>query len=316
MATSILGNRPDALSPLTSANAAPTPTSDGKRIFAFYSSNDLACLDLDGNLLWYRGLAHDFPHAGNDAGMASSLVVSGNTVIAQVENFGDSFATGLDVATGETRWRLERTALSNWCSPTILKQKDGKEVVLLQSPKILTAHDPATGAQVWQYEAACAVIPSVVTNGTRIFLPTQGLTALEIGDETAPKFVWEAAQLNAAAKSPIVDGNCVYTINRAGVLACADADTGKIVWQQRVGGSHWATPVIANGYMYCINQEGIVRIVKLGEDKGEIVAEIEFGEKIQGSPAVVRERHVCSQRQAFVEDCRSLPLSPCAAPLS
>src|SRR3954463_3623640 len=32
--------------------AAPTPASDGRRIFAIYSSNDLLCLDLDGNLLW------------------------------------------------------------------------------------------------------------------------------------------------------------------------------------------------------------------------------------------------------------------------
>src|SRR5262245_2643201 len=32
----------------TSSNAAPTPASDGERIFAFYSSNDLVCLDLDG----------------------------------------------------------------------------------------------------------------------------------------------------------------------------------------------------------------------------------------------------------------------------
>ncbi|MFM7072835.1 MAG: PQQ-binding-like beta-propeller repeat protein, partial [Planctomycetota bacterium] len=38
-----------------SANAAPTPASDGKRIFAFYSSNDMVCLDLDGNLQWFRG---------------------------------------------------------------------------------------------------------------------------------------------------------------------------------------------------------------------------------------------------------------------
>lgn len=38
-----------------SCNAAPSPASDGERIFAFYSSNDLACLDLEGNLLWYRG---------------------------------------------------------------------------------------------------------------------------------------------------------------------------------------------------------------------------------------------------------------------
>ena len=49
-----------------SAVAANTPCSDGKRVFAFYSSNDLAALDLDGNLLWYRGLASDYPEAGKE----------------------------------------------------------------------------------------------------------------------------------------------------------------------------------------------------------------------------------------------------------
>ena len=63
------------------ANAAPTPASDGKRIFAFYSSNDLIALDLDGNLLWFRGLAHDYPKAGNDIGMSSSPTVVGDTVV-------------------------------------------------------------------------------------------------------------------------------------------------------------------------------------------------------------------------------------------
>ncbi len=50
----------------TSANAAPTPCSDGQRVFAFFSSNDLVCYDLNGNLQWYRGLAFDHPQAGND----------------------------------------------------------------------------------------------------------------------------------------------------------------------------------------------------------------------------------------------------------
>lgn len=53
----------------TSANAAPTPASDGKHVVAFFSSNDIACADLQGNLLWYRSLASDFPKAGNDVGM-------------------------------------------------------------------------------------------------------------------------------------------------------------------------------------------------------------------------------------------------------
>jgi len=47
--------------------------------------------------------------------MSSSPVVAKGTVVVQVENFGDSFAAGLDVATGETRWRIDRKAVSNWC---------------------------------------------------------------------------------------------------------------------------------------------------------------------------------------------------------
>jgi len=39
-------------------NATPTPASDGRRVFAFFSSNDVVCLDLEGNLLWMRGLTH------------------------------------------------------------------------------------------------------------------------------------------------------------------------------------------------------------------------------------------------------------------
>lgn len=275
------------LTHISSANAAPTPASDGKRIFAFYSSNDLVCLDLDGNLQWFRGMAFDYPQAGNDIGMSASPVVSGNTVIVQIETMGDSFAAGLNVETGETRWKIDRKANSNWCSPTLLKQKGEKEVVLLQSPHILTAHDPVTGKQVWQYESECGSIPSAVTSAGRVYLPTKGLTALEVGDSTAPKFLWESNQLSPSASSPIVDGDRVYTINRAGVLACASTEDGKILWQQRVGGSHWSTPIIADHHMYCINQEGKVRIVKLGESKGEIVSEYEFGENIQASPAVV-----------------------------
>jgi len=32
--------------------ATPTPASDGERVFAFYSSNDLICTDMAGNLQW------------------------------------------------------------------------------------------------------------------------------------------------------------------------------------------------------------------------------------------------------------------------
>ena len=54
------------------AVAQNTPCSDGRKVVAYYSSNDLVCFDMDGNLLWQRGLGFEHPRARNDTGMASS----------------------------------------------------------------------------------------------------------------------------------------------------------------------------------------------------------------------------------------------------
>ena len=110
----------------TSSVAACSPMSDGQRIFAFFSSNDLVCLDLNGNLLWYRGLTLDYPTAANDVGMSSSPLVVDGTVIVQVENKGDSFAAGLDAETGQTRWKIPRKPEMNWTSPTVWQAEIGR----------------------------------------------------------------------------------------------------------------------------------------------------------------------------------------------
>ena len=271
----------------TSANAAPTPASDGQRIFAFYSSNDLVCLDLDGNLLWYRGLSHDYPKAGNDVGMSSSPVVVGDTVVVQVENQGDSFAAGIDAATGETRWRIDRPHAANWASPGSLRLKDGKELVLLTSGKGLTAHDPLTGEQKWSYDVGCSIIPSVTTGGGRVYLPANGLTVLDAGEGSAPSVAWESSKVAPGNSSPVIDGDKVYTL-RGSVLVCGNAQDGDVLWQERLKGTFWATPVIAGEHAYCVNQDGQCLVVKLG-DQGQLVSTNELGEAVLGTPAVADE---------------------------
>lgn len=273
----------------SSAIAAPTPASDGERIFAFYSSNDLICLDLEGNLLWYRGLTFDFPKAGNDVGMASSPAVAGDTVVVQIENQGDSFAAGLDVATGETRWRVARDPVANWASPVPLPEPvDGKQVVLLAGQKALTAVDAHSGQELWKYEMACSSIPSPAIVDGKIFVPGGGLTALEIAKgATTPSLLWQSNKVNPNPASPIVDGKRVLALNNSGVVTCAAADTGKILWQQRIGGTHWSTPVLAGDLLYCFSQDGDARVVRVGEQGAELLHTIKIGETIQGSPAIV-----------------------------
>lgn len=272
-----------------SANAAPTPASDGERIFAFYSSSDLICLDLDGNLLWYRGLGSDYPKAGNDAGMSSSPVVIGDTVIVQVESQGDAFVEGIDAATGETRWHLNRPKEANWASPALLPGKDGRDLVLLQSAKALSAHDPASGEAVWEVDLPCAGIPSATPSGDRIFAPARGVTAFERKPgKASPALAWDSNRLAVGNSSPVIyDGKVYLLASRSGVLTCGDAESGKLLWQLRLSGTFWATPVVAGGHLYCPNQDGKVFVVKLdGDEKGELVATNELGETFLASPAV------------------------------
>jgi len=272
----------------TTANATPTPASDGQRIFAFYSSNDLVCLDLDGNFLWFRGLAHDYLEARNDVGMASSPVVVGDTVVVQVENHGDSFATGIDAATGHTRWRLARDQESSWSSPVVLRGAEaGKEAVLLQSQSGITVLDPQTGKQRWKYDVKCAGIPSSVVTSDKVFVPANGLTALRASaDPKTDRFVWDSNRIRPGTASPVVHAGRVYVAGGGGILTCADAANGEILWKLRLQGPFWSTPVFAGTHLYVINGKGLAQVVKVGDQKGELIATSNFGETIQASPAV------------------------------
>ena len=129
--------------------AAPTPVTDGRRLFAIFSSNDLFCLDLDGNLQWLRGMTLDYPNARNSLGMASSRVLAGGVLVAQVENDSESFTAGLDKQNGVNLWRVDRPKSANWTTATVQKTGSGAEMLLLQSGRGIHAVNPKNGEVAW-----------------------------------------------------------------------------------------------------------------------------------------------------------------------
>ncbi|MEX1041725.1 MAG: PQQ-binding-like beta-propeller repeat protein [Pirellulaceae bacterium] len=271
-----------------SSNAAPTPVSDGESVVAFFSSNDLVCLDLDGNLKWFRGLAYDHPKTGNDVGMASSPVIADNTVILQVENQGDSFATGLDLSNGETRWLIPRLEQANWASPVVIPSKEGaSSVAILQNSKGLDGVDAYSGEVLWTMKTGASTISSSSSTPDQLFVPAGGLTVLDVSNpREEPPIAWEANKLSLGSVSPVLHNGKVYTINRVGVLNCANAEDGEIAWSSRLKGPFWASPVLAGKYLYCASFEGVVQVVDVESKKGEIVSTIEMGEQIQATPAI------------------------------
>ena len=275
----------------TSAVAAPTPASDGTRIFAYYSSNDVIALDLDGNLLWMRALAIDYPGAGNDVGMSSSPVVAGDVVVVQSEGLGKAFVVALDNSSGATRWELDRSLQSNWASPVAIEVDvdAGKtSAVLLQSEQGVDLLSADSGEKLWNVETKCDGIASLVYDKL-LYVPGQGMQVFKLFSspgEGENHTVWRESKLQPGSPSPVVNGDHLYVINRAGVLSCGSLSKKKIVWRERLGGSFWATPVVSGSHLYCINSEGKSFVVEAGEESGKIVAEDEFGEDILGSPAV------------------------------
>ncbi len=277
-------------------NATPTPCSDGKRVFAFYSSNDVICLDLDGNLEWMRGMTHDYPNASNSLGMSSSPVVASETLIVPVENLSESFTAGIDVVTGTNRWKLDRPLLDNWTSPVLRPGRDRDEdLVILQSGKGFAALRPYTGYEVWKYDQPAGTIPSAAPLGDLLIVPSGGLTALEPGAAgQPPRVLWQSNKLGPATASPLAFDDRVYNLNGAGVLACADAHDGKLLWQLRVQaqigektsrGVFTSSPVAAGGHLYFFNEDGVAIVAKGGET-GEIVASHDFADMILCTPAI------------------------------
>lgn len=272
----------------TSANAAPTPASDGEAIFAFYSSNDLICLDLDGNLRWYRGLGHDYPRAANDVGMSSSPVVVGGAVVVQVENQGDSFVAGIDVRTGANLWRTPRELAANWSSPAILPGRNGAaDLVLLKSSTDVSAHEPLNGKAVWSYATPEADgIPSAVAIEDLIFVPGGNLTVLRsTANPASPELVWQSNKVRPGPSSPVVHNGQIFALNQSGVVTCADVAMGEVQWQKRIKGSCWATPVLIDGRLICVNQDGLLQILDVRK-QGDVTTELELGAPVLGSPAV------------------------------
>lgn len=260
------------------AVAAPTPCSDGKRVFAIWSSNDLAAFDLEGNLLWVRGLTVDYANASNSLGMASSPIVINDTVIVMIENDSESYSLGIDAATGRNSWKLERPKAANWTSPIAWRADAHTEpVAILQSSKGLLAVDPRSGSKLWEYTGGASTMSSSVVAGGVVFAVSNGITALgPKANNDTPDQVWNSRQINPATISPLVLGDKIFSINGAGIITAADTAAGGVKWKLRLTGPFSGSPIGAGSHLVAVNEPGLVQIVDVTGAEGVSVGQLQL----------------------------------------
>jgi outer membrane protein assembly factor BamB len=268
--------------------AAPTPVTDGKAVYALFGTGDLAALDAEGNLLWYRSLAQDYPSRGNVNGMSASPVLWEDVLILPLDNLGDSFVAGIDVKTGANRWKTPRPHGHNWSSPLLVPRGHRAEVVI-SAVAGLSAYDVHSGKESWTLPG------SGFSNTTSTPVLVDGLILAAGGclvavrpatGKDGPKQVWQAAGLRPNISSPLTYEKRVYAINPPNILVCADAAGGKVLWQVRLPeGAYWSSPVAGDGKVYAANDAGTATVVQAG-DRPAVLARNALGEAIIATPAV------------------------------
>ena len=271
-----------------SANAAPTPASDGERIFAFFSSNDLIALNLKGEVVWYRSLASEFTKAGNDTGMSSSPLVIENTVIVQVECQGESFAAGLNTASGELLWKLGRPHQANWSSPAPWIRDGLDSMVVLTSGVDVKVVNARTGAELASLDRGASIISSALAQDDQLLLAEGGLSTYQWNPTTKQlDKLWQNNKLEPGNSSPITVGTSVIAL-KGGVLSVGDLRDGSLRYKTRLpdSGSIWSTPVVCKDHLYAFTDTGKCFVVAVGDKAATIVATNELGEMVLGSPAV------------------------------
>lgn len=126
--------------------ASPSPVSDGRNVYVFFTDFGLLAYGPDGNERWRIPLGP----FNNPFGMGASPVLAGGTLLQACDAESGSFFLAVDKETGKVMWRVERPEYTRGFSTPVLYRPPGGPVqAILAGSYQLTSFDVETGKPVW-----------------------------------------------------------------------------------------------------------------------------------------------------------------------
>jgi outer membrane protein assembly factor BamB len=305
--------------------ATPTPTTDGKVVYAVFGGGGIAAVDWDGKVIWknldvefysrhglgaspllHEGLLIE-PYDGSSSRFESSDKVTDAERIGWQIPWDKSFIAALDTKTGKRVWTGKRgMSRIAHVSPIVLDIDGGKQLVS-GAGDCIQGFNLKTGELIWSiYAQGEGVVPSPVSGYGMLFAASgfekttlRGIKLKDLhGDATATHVAWEQKKGVPTQPSPIFVNPRLYAITDGGILSCYNPRNGEQFWQERVGGIHSASPVYAEGRIYFLAESGQTTIVDTGPDF-QIVGRCELDAHCQASPAI-------SHQNIFIRSEKSL----------
>jgi outer membrane protein assembly factor BamB len=182
----------------------------------------------------------------------------------------------------------------------------GKTQILVRGGNYITAHDPATGEELWrsnymdveQNWGRMASTPVVEGNmiysgfpsGTRFFAQDLEEMAQGKGEKS-----WVYDELNCDVSSPVLWDGFLYVLQeKKQKLVCIDPENGSEQWVGALerGDTFYASPTAADGKLYIVNRKGFVTVVAADPSAFKVLSTRAFDEKPTDSTIAVANGNI------------------------
>lgn len=266
--------------------AAPTMATDGQRVFAVFSTGELAAFDFDGNAVWQKNIG--LPK--NPYGMGSSLLSDGERLFVQYDHQHEQKIIALDSATGNPVWQMPRQHIS-WSSPALINTGFGPQLILNDEQNV-TAYDPVSGRQLWQVKCLGGeVAPSPAFNGTDLVFAANEYAQASALKLTGgpPEILWQYDGYLPEISSPVATADLLFLTTSAGDIVCLDAVTGEVFWEQEFDNGFNSSPILVGKRIYVIDLSGTVHIFGAAAEYKSL-ATVKTGEPVYATPAFMDGR--------------------------
>lgn len=295
-------------------SASPSPITDGKHVWSFMGTGQLACFTVAGDPVWNADLQQRYGAFEIAFGMSSTPVLHDGRLFFQLIH-GDGKPTtqeaivvAMDAETGKHLWKVDRVTGAarenehSYASP-MLYNHGGNAFLITHGADYTIAYALEDGKELWRlgglnpqgsnYHPTLRFVSSPSAAEDIIVCPTAkngpvfAVAADRTGDLTdSDAILWVRDQHTPDVPSPLIHDDLVYLCRENGILLVLDRKTGEEVYMERTHSHrHRASPVLADGHLYLTARDGKITVVKTGRHF-EIVAQNDTGESTAASPVI------------------------------
>ena len=261
-------------------SASPTPVTDGKFVYATYTSGTTVCYDLDGRRQWAA-----FENHGNEEhGNHYSPVLCGKNVIISMNHD----IRALDRTTGKLAWRAAMN--SGTCNSPIVAKVGDEDLIMTGEGTFIRGRDGVVLGRATGWGGCASPVISgdtVYCLGHDVFnaakLPTslaapgepQKVFNIRLYDhDLEAEFKTPTTFAGGFVASPLAHDGLIYLVSEGGFLIVMDAKTGESVYRLKLPlhprlnyvsePGCAASPALAGGHIYIFDNSGTGIVIEPG----------------------------------------------------